>query len=237
MSNINLSAKTLYNRTITGNVNSMIKAIIFDMDGVVAKTIPAHLQAWQIIFWQKFRIRLTKQYFFKYLNARQGPITISIVTGKNIPFAERVRITQKKDRLSKKLLQNIKPTLGLINFLKFLKKNKIKIGMATSAQPEMMKFLMRELKIKKYFDYIVTAKEIKHSKPHPECYLKTAKHLKVKPQEAIIIEDAPLGIQAAKAGKFLKAIAITNSQPAKDFKTADLIIKNFSDPRLSKIFK
>lgn len=202
------------------------------MDGVVAPTILPHLKAWQYIFWQKFKIRLTKKYFFQYLNARQGPDTISMVTGQNIPYAQRVKITQEKDKYGMKLLQHIKPTPGLIKFLKFLKKNKIKIAIATSAQEDMKNFLLKKLKIKKYFQAVVTAKEIKHGKPHPDCYLKAAKKLKVKPGETIIIEDAPLGIQAAKAGKFFKVVGITSSQPAKDLQAADLIIKNFLDPRL-----
>ena len=210
----------------------MIKAVIFDMDGVVAKTILPHLNAWQYIFWHKFKIRLTKKYFFKYLNARQGPDIIAMVTGQNIPYVERVKITQEKDKYGRKLLQNIKPTTGLIDFLKFLKKNKIKIGLATSAQEDMKKFLLQKLKIKKYFQAIVTAKEIKHGKPHPDCYLRAARKLKVKPSAAIVIEDAPLGIQAAKAGKFFKVVGITTSQPAKDLKQADLIIRNFLDSRL-----
>ncbi|MFA6027422.1 MAG: HAD family phosphatase [Patescibacteria group bacterium] len=204
-----------------------IKAVIFDMDGVVADTIPAHLKSWQQLFKEKFNVRLTKKYFFEYLNARQGPDTITRVTGLNIPYSERVRLTEIKDKYSKKFLRNIKPTPGLTDFLKFLKKNKIKTAIATSAQPHMMSFLLNKLKIKKYFDRIVTAKDIRHGKPHPDCYLLAAKKIKVRPQEAIVIEDAPLGINAAKAGKFYKAIGITNTQPASDLKHADLIIKNF----------
>lgn len=206
------------------------------MDGVVADTIPAHLKSWQKIFKEKFNVRLTKKYFFKYLNARQGPDTISMVTGLKIPYRERVRLTQIKDNYSRKFLQNIKPTQGLIDYLKFLQKKKIKAGIATSAQPAMMNFLLKKLKIKRYFTYIVTAKEIKHGKPHPDCYLRTARGLRVKPKEALVIEDAPLGIRAIKAGGFNKAAAITNTQPASDLQQADLIIHDFKDKKLYKYF-
>lgn len=214
-----------------------IKAVIFDMDGVLADTIPVHLKSWQKIFWDYYKIRLTKKYFFKYLNARQGPDTISLVTGLNIPYSQRVRISEKKDQYSKKHLQKIKPTKGLVNFLRFLKKHNIKAGVATSAQPGMMHFLLNKLKIKKYFQYIVTAKDIKKGKPDPDCYLRVAKKLKVQPADSIIIEDAPLGLLAGKKGKFNKIIGITNTQPAKDLKIADLIINDFYNQKLFKLFK
>jgi len=218
-------------------INKPIKAVIFDMDGVLANTIPVHLKSWQKIFRDYFKTRLTKKYFFKYLNARQGPDTISLVTGLKIPYAERVKISEIKDVYSQKFLKNIQPTPGLINLLKFLKKNKIKAGVATSAQPGMMRFLLKKLKIKKYFKYLVSAKEIKKGKPNPDCYLRVAKKLKVKPQEAIIVEDAPLGLLAGKRGKFLKTIGITTTQPAKDLKAADLIITDFYDKKLYKLLK
>lgn len=214
-----------------------IKAVIFDMDGVLADTIPVHLKSWQKIFRDYYKIRLTKKYFFKYLNARQGPDTISLVTGLNIPYSQRVKISEKKDEYSKKFLQHIKPTPGLINLLKFLQKNKIKAGVATSAQPAMMHFLLNKLRIKKYFQYIVTAKDIKKGKPDPDCYLRVAKNLKVQSQQAIIIEDAPLGLLAGKRGKFFKTIGITNTQPAKDLKLADLIINDFNNKKLYQLLK
>jgi len=101
----------------------------------------------------------------------------------------------------------------------------------------MMHFLLKKLKIKKYFHYFISARDIQHGKPHPDCYLRMAKKLKVKPQEAIIIEDAPLGLLAGQRGKFLKTIGITTTQPGKDLKIADLIINNFHDQKLYQLLK
>ena len=214
-----------------------IKAVILDMDGVVAETIPAHFFAWKKMLKEQFGYDLTKKYFFNKLNARQGPDIIKITTKQNISHKKRLEFTKLKDEYARELLKNIKPTPGLVSFLKFLKQNKIKIGLATSGQEENMKFFLTRTKTLKYFDVILTAKDIDRGKPHPQAFLKAAKKLKVKPSQAIVVEDALLGIKAIKAGKFYKAIGITTSHTKKQLKQADLVINNFKDKNLYNLIK
>ncbi|MFH0818762.1 MAG: beta-phosphoglucomutase family hydrolase [Patescibacteria group bacterium] len=216
----------------------MIKAVIFDMDGVIADSIPVHLKAWQRVYKEKFNIILTPKFFFKHLNGRQGPDSIMIVTKQNIPFSERLKITQLKDQYSHQILKrSLKPMAGLIHFLKWLKKNKIKTAIATSAQPKTKDLFIKKLKLKKYFDFVIDASSIKHGKPHPDCFLQAVRGLKVLPSQAVVIEDALLGIKAGKAGKFNQVVGITSSQPERELYEANVIIKDFNDKKLFNLIK
>jgi HAD superfamily hydrolase (TIGR01509 family) len=76
----------------------------------------------------------------------------------------------------------------------------------------------------------VSGDDVSHAKPDPECFLKAAAAIQVVPDRCVVIEDSPVGIEAAhRAGMF--AIAITNSLPREKLAEADFVVKNYAEIR------
>ena len=208
-----------------------IEAVIFDMDGVLADNIPYHFLAWQKTLKEEYGIHLTKKFFLKYLNARRGYELIRVVIGKMVSPKKGRSIIQKKDEYYRKIYTNKKPVDGLVVFLKYLKKKNIKIALATSAHKGNTDFILDGFKIRKYFDAVVTAEKVKKSKPDPEIFLLAARKLKKRPQNCVIVEDAPLGVRAGKKAG-MTVIGMLTQHTKKDLARADLYISNYKQKKL-----
>ncbi len=121
---------------------------------------------------------------------------------------------------------------GALEFLEFLRQNKIKIGIATSNNRELVDIVLDSLKIRHYFDSIRTSCEVGKGKPNPDIYLKVAEDLEVSPNECLVFEDVPNGILGGhNAG--MTAWAIKDIQKEivieKLKKEADKFIINYYD--------
>lgn len=91
------------------------------------------------------------------------------------------------------------PDYSKILLLKSLKKGGYKIACCSNSMRETLHLMLHSAHLFDFFDFIIGNDEIKNPKPHPEIYLTAFKHLHVKPQECIIVEDAPYGVAAAQA--------------------------------------
>ena len=118
---------------------------------------------------------------------------------------------------------------GSAELIRCLKGQGYRLGLVTGTPfRDVKKILPRA--IYACFDVIVGGDSIRRGKPHPEPYLKAARRLKAKPQECLVVENAPLGIASAKkAGMF--CVALTTSLPREYLKTADCVVGSFDDIR------
>ncbi|MBK9284551.1 MAG: hexitol phosphatase HxpB [Sphingobacteriaceae bacterium] len=113
---------------------------------------------------------------------------------------------------------------GIEQVIELAKKNKLKLGLATSSYQILIDAVINKLKLQGVFDVIVSAEKMEYGKPHPEVFLACAKLLQVTPQECIVIEDSVNGVIAGKAAqmavisvpdidhKFLKQFAVADFQ-------------------------
>lgn len=88
---------------------------------------------------------------------------------------------------------------GAEDFLKYLKANKIKTGIATSNSRELLQVVTESLGLHRYIDCFMTANEVAHGKPSPDVYIEVAKRLGVEPKECLVFEDVLPGIMAGQA--------------------------------------
>lgn len=207
----------------------MRKAILFDLDGVLADSKKAHLKAFNQVCESK-GIILTKEelkniFGFSTEHGLQQVCKKRGLTGQIDEWAK------EKKQLALLFLKKSKLFPGAEDFLKYAK-GKYKIALASSSSKEEVEAVLKEnLKL---FDAVLTRESVKKQKPDPEIYKKTAKQLKVKPSDCIVIEDSIAGVESAKrAGMF--CIAVLNSYPAKELKNADLIVNDLNDVRIKEI--
>jgi HAD superfamily hydrolase (TIGR01509 family) len=214
------------------------KAFLFDLNGTMINDMPYHITAWHRI-----------------LNELGADISIERVKqecyGKNHELLERIfpgRFTEKeKDNMSlekeKQYQQEFRPHLQLIKGLdRFLKRSHeagIKMAIGSAAIMFNIDFVLDGLGIRKYFEALVSADDVKQSKPDAETWLKCAAKLDMKPSDCLVFEDSPKGAESSlNAG--IDCIIITTLHEKNEFsgyKNVTGFINDFEDPLPDKLIK
>ncbi len=202
------------------------------MDGVITDTMPYHYRAWKNIF-NSLGINISK-FDIYYREGQRGIQGVKEICEKYNACTKRqylIDILNAKEENFKKIVK-IKFIKGSRSFLKKLKSKGYRLALVTgTARHEAEKILPKH--IYNLFETVITGSDVKKGKPHPEPFLKALKHLKIKQTEAIVIENAPFGIESAKnAGIF--CVAIETSLSKKYLKKADIILPSINS--LKKYF-
>ncbi len=179
----------------------MIKACIFDLDGVIVDTAHYHFLAWKRLanelgydFTEQENERL------KGVSRMKSLEIILDLAGISLNEAHKEMLANKKnswfvDYVERMLPEEIFP--GVKQLIRELKSNGIKVGLASSSKNA--KTVIHLLQIQNEFDAIVDGTMITQTKPHPEIFLTTAEKLGVNPKDCIVFEDAEAGVEAALA--------------------------------------
>jgi HAD superfamily hydrolase (TIGR01509 family) len=185
----------------------VLKAVIFDMDGVLVNSTKYNWQSFNIMLQEK-GVQFLEPEIKRFLGKSLKDIIKIWSEEYGITGLDPVEFSKKSAEIQFKLMEKeLIPEKNLIVFLDKLKKNNIKMAVATSSTKWRAEKMLELLKITNYFQAIVTAEDVKLHKPHPDVFLEAAKRLKEKPIDCIVFEDASDGVEAAKKGN-MKVIAI-----------------------------
>lgn len=200
---------------ITGFKEFAPKAVIFDMDGVIYNSMPNHAKSWHKAM-KSIGIEMPPDDAYTYEGMR-GVETIQLLFKKQRnedisteKASEYYKI--KSDEFNKCPKAELMD--GIILLMEKIKASGLKILIVTgSAQNTLIRKLTHDLNGLVEENMIVTALDVKHGKPNPEPYLKGLQKAGVKPWEAIIVENAPLGIRAGVAAKVFTIAVNTGPLP------------------------
>lgn len=209
-------------------------AVIFDMDGVLVDNRDFHYRTW-MLFCRKHNIEITEEQFLKVFGGSSRE-NLENLLGKKLSDTEVAAYSDEKEQMYRELYRpHLKPVKGLKNFLDKLKNSGIDMAIATSAPLANAEFVIEEAGLQGYFNLVVHEAMLKHNKPHPEVYLKTAGILGYKPAQCFAFEDSPKGIESAyRAG--MKVIGVATTFPAEKIRNTDYIIKNFTEIDPEKLY-
>ena len=201
----------------------MIKAVIFDFDGVLANTMEYHAKAYKQVLseagiWIKPRA--------VYLAEGALPEQMISRLVHNPVDAQVKRLAKKKSEVFRRYRKYIQPNKEAVTLLKKLKKKGLKVGVASGGKKRNSQVILG--KTTKLLDFYLGGEDVKKGKPDPEIYINAAKAAGVKPSECVVIENAPNGINAAKAAG-MKCIAITTTLTKKDLEEADFVVNTFRE--------
>lgn len=208
----------------------MIKAILFDLDGVLIETEKETFNFYKKFLKEKHDIILQDE-DFKYKAGR-----------KSKDFFNSVLTDEQREEVDTKALVKLKRELFNTETSKYIKKveegeallKKIKeknllTALVSQNELRMINSVMDWLGYRNYFDVTLSIDDIKNLKPDPEIYLKAAEKLGVSPEECIVIEDSKDGVLSAKNAK-MKCIGINHEYtPKGDLDSADIIINNLNE--------
>jgi HAD superfamily hydrolase (TIGR01509 family) len=143
--------------------------------------------------------------------------------------------TEKEEIMFRLLKENTRPTKGIIELLHELKRRNIRLAVASSSDRRLIDYILERLNVKTLFDSIMGAEDVACSKPNPEIFLKSAERLGVKPSECLVVEDAALGVEAAKRAG-MKCVGYRNPNSGnQDLSRADIAIDDFSKLSIEQI--
>lgn len=201
-----------------------LKAILFDMDGVVTDSMPWHYECWTKVLKDR-NIFLSKEELYKR-EGEKGDISVKgIFREKGMDISEEECMQMLKDKEDMfRLVARIKLFAGIEDFIRRISSSGTRAALVTGTSRGEMKRLLPET-VQNEFNAIVTGDMLQHGKPQPDPYLKGLEIINVGAQDAIAIENAPLGILSAKrAGIY--TIAIETSLQGKFLSNADHVVPN-----------
>jgi beta-phosphoglucomutase len=188
-----------------------LKALIFDLDGVIVTTEHNHFIAWKRTA-NSLGIDFEEEHneLLKGVSRVDSLKKILELGAKTISTEEFNELLISKNDFYVDSIQDLNQTdllPGVVSLLQEAKSKGIKLGIGSSSKNA--NFILKLLKIDHFFDVVIDGNGVNHPKPHPEVFLNGAKALSLAPAECIVFEDAASGITAAKAGGFI-TIAVGN---------------------------
>jgi beta-phosphoglucomutase len=215
------------------------KAFIFDLNGTMIDDMQFHAKAWASILNDDLGASLTPEQVKLQMYGKNSEL-LERVFGKGTFSRERENeiSMEKERRYQADYLPHMNLIDGLHAFLVQALGKNIKMAIGSAAIPFNINYILDNLDIRHYFEAIVSADDVEVSKPDPETFLKAAKLLNVSPDQCIVFEDAPKGVEAANnAG--MKVVVLTTLHEPEDFKSGSHIIgfvSDYNDPLLNDLF-
>lgn len=202
---------------------------LFDLNGTMIDDMGYHLDVWYNVIVKDLGADMTRDEVKHHLYGKSQEVLMRIFGKERFSNTELDRIAFDKEMQYQQLYRpHLDLIPGLFAFLERTWEENIKMAIGSAAIPFNIDFVIDNLKIRHYFDAIVSADDVIESKPDPETFLKAAAQLNVDPSSCIVFEDAPKGVESAKnAG--MKAVVITTTHPEKDFRAYDNIIMFIED--------
>jgi beta-phosphoglucomutase family hydrolase len=184
-------------------INPNAKALIFDLDGTLADTMPVHFWAYKNIL-TEYGINFTPEIF----TTLAGIPAVGTIEKLNELFGTKMNAEEVghfKEQEYEKIMHKMKPIVPVVELAKQYH-GKMPMAIGTGGYNRLAWKTMEILGLDKYFSILVSSNEITHPKPHPETFLKCAEHLGIEPNFCEVFEDGDLGMQAAKSAGMMATL-------------------------------
>lgn len=191
-----------------------LSAVIFDFDGVVIDSHDAHERSWFALAEELGR-SLTRETFVKTFGQRNESILPYLGWAAEDDAAEIRRLGDRKEDLYRVILraEGIEPLPGVVVLLEDLQREGIPCAIGTSTPRANVECVLELTGLAGYFGAIAASEDVTRGKPDPEVFLKAAAKLGAEPAQCVVIEDAQVGLRAARAAG-MKAVGVTTTHAA-----------------------
>ena len=200
-----------------------IKAVLFDLDGVLLKSMEQHLEAWQHAF-RRFNTIINDSDFFKLEGRGVKAVVETLINKFGLdPNLQDELIETKVAYYNKHFRAEFYD--HLYDVLNLIRESQLDLGVVTGGYRDRVTHIVTHY-FNNYFSAVVTSDDVKNTKPFPEPYLKGATLLGYRPAECLVIENAPMGVESAKKAG-MTVVAITTTMSRDYLKKADVIVDSF----------
>lgn len=199
----------------------MIKGVIFDLDGVLVDTENLHYECLvEALSFYNLQINKTE---YENLSG-VGTLTRLKLLLPNVDENILKNVYNLKGKLTLEKSKKIPLTEGALDLLNYIKSKNLKAALASNARKDFVEFILKNLKLDDYFDFVITADSITTSKPNPEIFVIAMSQLGVLSSETVIFEDSIAGLKAALASG-AHVITVSEKQPLSLYSFVNLLQK------------
>lgn len=181
-------------------VPAHIKGLVFDCDGTIADTMPAHYRAWLAVLGE-FGVEFPEAMFYEF-GGMPTPRIVEILNerhGHNMPPME---TAHRKEKMFEEYIPGVLPIEPIVDLIRAYE-GKLPMAVATGGMRHICHKTLTVLGLLEKFQAVVTAEDVKHGKPAPDIFLEAAHRLAVEPNHCMAFEDATLGVESASAAGML----------------------------------
>ena len=226
----------------------MIKAVIFDFDGVIVDSEPLHLRAFQRTVETLGLGLSTTDYYLRYLACDDKSFFRMFLedNGQQWTEGEIARLVKEKGICFEEMLgEDIRIFPGVLEFLEVIR-GKFHVAIGSGALTEEINLILRRKGLSEFFGFVIGADDTENPKPSPEVYLKCLERFRrdydsaITAAQCVVFEDSPHGVTAAKRAG-MRCVGITNSCSGDELALADRVAGGFSEiiddfPETFKVF-
>jgi len=215
----------------------MLRAVIFDFDGVITDSEILHLRAFNRVLSQ-YDIEITTEDYYKdYLGLTDVECFEALTDEGRLKLDTEgiANLVKQKNKIFEEMVKSDSRIIdGVIDMLEMLKRNGIRMAICSGALLREIELILEQAQLYHFFEAIVSAEQIKRGKPDPEGLVLTLGKLNhderdaILADECIVIEDSHWGLEAAEAGG-MHTIAVTNTYGADQLGTAEKIVRRLDE--------
>lgn len=210
-----------------------MRAVLWDLDGVLVDSAPFHFQAWRELFASLGR-EFSEADFRRTFGLRNDAILHDVLG--DLPPAEIERLGKRKEELFRQAARgNITALPGALALLRLLRERGFRLALVSSTPHANIELVLRSLGVEASFDAIVGEEDVSRGKPDPEGFLLAAERLGVPPEECVVIEDAPAGVEAAKRAG-MRCVGVHRGRPREALAQADLVVESLENAAVAAFF-
>jgi len=225
----------------------LLRAIIFDFDGIIVDSEPLILKLTQEMAALEGWTVSEEEYYRDYLALNDRGIVEHLYAshGRPVELARRDELVAWKGQRYQEIIRDGLPAMpGVVDFVTEMAEH-YPLAIASGSLRVEIHHLLTKLALREKFSVLATADDCRHSKPDPEVYLTALSRLRALPNfrdqslqsaECLAVEDAPLGVIAAQAAGF-KCLALAHSRPSAELQHADLIALEFADVNMRDLLE
>ncbi|MDC8756569.1 HAD family hydrolase [Janthinobacterium fluminis] len=214
------------------------RAFIFDMDGTIVDNMAFHTRSW-MTFFQRRGHALDADAFFLSTAGRQGHEIIRSYLGESVSDADHAALMAEKEAVYRELYApHLATVAGFDALIGAAREDGVALVVGTAAPDENIAFTLDGLDLRRHFDAIVGAADVRRGKPNPDVFLMAAERAGALPEHCIVFEDAPLGVEAARRAG-MRAVVLSTTLPAEAFAQFDNVIcvaRDFSGLSIASLF-
>ena len=212
----------------------MFEAVIFDWDGTLADTRQVIVLSFQKAL-SEINCSVSNEYIERRIGIGAAETFREILRFSKADFDESLiqQLVERKSQLEIELTSQVELFEGAKELLDVLF-GKIKMGLASMNNRSVIIHMLKANKLEKYFEKVLTAESIVHSKPNPEIFLKCAQQLQTAPEKCVVVEDSLFGVKAARSAN-MGCIAVLTGVYNKmelEKEKPDLIVKTLTSKQV-----
>ena len=177
-------------------MNSEPRGLIFDCDGTLADTMPLHWRAWQIVA-NKYKLHFPEDRFYSLGGVPSRDIMKMLAEEQGLTL-DYVAAAHEKEHAYLPLMAQVEPVQAVVEIAR-AHYGKIPMAVASGGTQPVIIGVLEHLKIRHWFDAVVTSEMITHQKPAPDIFLEAARRIGVEPKYCRAYEDTELGLQAIRS--------------------------------------